>query len=500
MKNARVYSSVVANGLSRVLIGILNIAVVPLYMKYLGMEAYGLVGFFAIVQSFVTVFDLGISSALTRSLSHNLPNVSLRQKSRDLSRTLEVFYWGISAVIGLSIAVFSPLIASHWIKRVAISESQLHLCLWLMATALLFQFPFSFYTAGLVGLQRQIEQSALNLLFWVVRSLGVIPFILQADDRLSSFFFWQASVSLLSVIIVRHAFWHYMPRADAKTRFSLHSISSVWKFAISVSAFSILLLIFNNIDKIYLSGKLSLDQYGYYVTAWQVATVLYLFYMPVYTVFYPVFVQLHSSENRQSFVQEFRKANLMVSLLITPTVAIIVVFAPEILLMWTRKQDVAVHAAPIVRLFMPGAFSGAFFYLLWAVSQARGDVHRLVNFPFVSIVLLSVIVPFSFTYFGSQGVAASWMIVSVTLNFSMAFYVFCTSLKLEALSWLFKTIFTPSIVCGLIVFLARFIIPDTLGNFGFLAALTATWAVCVACIYVVCHLQSRLAVTAENHG
>ena len=110
-------TSIIANGLSKVLIGVLNIVVVPLYMRYLGMEAYGLVGFFTTLQTLLVVFDLGLSATLTRSLSQLSLDKTKAQEARNLSRTLELVYWGIAILAGIVIAAMSPVLASHWIHR-----------------------------------------------------------------------------------------------------------------------------------------------------------------------------------------------------------------------------------------------------------------------------------------------------------------------------------------------------------------------------------------------
>jgi hypothetical protein len=39
---------------------LMGVAFVPLYIKYLGMEAYGLIGIFAILQAWLVLLDMGM--------------------------------------------------------------------------------------------------------------------------------------------------------------------------------------------------------------------------------------------------------------------------------------------------------------------------------------------------------------------------------------------------------------------------------------------------------
>ena len=77
---------------------VLTLFSVPLYIGYVGIEAYALVGLFISMQVIFAVLDLGLSAAITRELAgEDLP---LREK-RDLLRTSEAIYWG-TAVAGFS--------------------------------------------------------------------------------------------------------------------------------------------------------------------------------------------------------------------------------------------------------------------------------------------------------------------------------------------------------------------------------------------------------------
>ena len=39
---------------------IMALAFVPLYIKYLGIEAYGLIGIFVVIQAWLSLFDMGM--------------------------------------------------------------------------------------------------------------------------------------------------------------------------------------------------------------------------------------------------------------------------------------------------------------------------------------------------------------------------------------------------------------------------------------------------------
>ena len=48
---------------------LIGIVITPLYLQYLGAEAYGLVGFFALMQAWMSLLDMGLSPTLGRQVA-----------------------------------------------------------------------------------------------------------------------------------------------------------------------------------------------------------------------------------------------------------------------------------------------------------------------------------------------------------------------------------------------------------------------------------------------
>ncbi len=101
----------------------LQIACVPLYLKFLGIEAFGLIGFYLMLQAILQVLDLGLSPTMNREMARYSVQPEKAAEARDLVRTLEAGYWLIGIAIGTAILVAAPLIAKDWIKAGNISCS-----------------------------------------------------------------------------------------------------------------------------------------------------------------------------------------------------------------------------------------------------------------------------------------------------------------------------------------------------------------------------------------
>ena len=87
----------------------MSLAFVPLYIKFMGIESYGIVGIFASLQAIFSLLDMGLSTTLNRELARLSAIPSREQEMRDLLRTLEIIYWGLAVVVGIAVAGLSDI-------------------------------------------------------------------------------------------------------------------------------------------------------------------------------------------------------------------------------------------------------------------------------------------------------------------------------------------------------------------------------------------------------
>ena len=168
----RVKSNIVANLLSQVWSSALALGFIPLYIRFMGIESFGLVGFYAAIQNVLGVLDFGLSTSMNREMARYASQPEKAKESRDLVRTLEVVYWGLGIVIGIMVLLVAPGVAQYWIKADKISVAVLQQTLVIMGIVTALQWPLSFYQGGLLGLQRQVQLSSLNSVMATIRGVG----------------------------------------------------------------------------------------------------------------------------------------------------------------------------------------------------------------------------------------------------------------------------------------------------------------------------------------
>ncbi|HEY6953545.1 MAG TPA: polysaccharide biosynthesis protein, partial [Bacteroidota bacterium] len=94
--------NILANIVGQSWAALLQLAFVPFYLKFMGIEAYGLIGFYTVMQAVLQVLDFGLSPTMTRELARLSSLDGKGKEMRDFVRTLEFGYW----VIGILIFAF----------------------------------------------------------------------------------------------------------------------------------------------------------------------------------------------------------------------------------------------------------------------------------------------------------------------------------------------------------------------------------------------------------
>ncbi|MGD9819296.1 MAG: lipopolysaccharide biosynthesis protein, partial [Desulfomonilaceae bacterium] len=151
-----------AGSFCRVVIGLVF---VPLYVKFLGVESYGLIGFYATLESLFLILDMGLGATINRELARRSSLQGQEQSCRDMLRTLETIYWIMAIVIAVSLIAMAPLMASYWIKPQHLSEKDVQDAIVLMGIVTFSRWPLGVYQGGLNGLQKQVLLNILNSVF-----------------------------------------------------------------------------------------------------------------------------------------------------------------------------------------------------------------------------------------------------------------------------------------------------------------------------------------------
>lgn len=404
--------NVIANFAGSTWSALMGLAFVPFYIRLMGVESYGIVGVFTSMMGMLAVLDLGLSQAMSREMARLVSDERNSKRMVDTARTLEVIYWGVALLVGLMMALVSNFIAYHWLNPEHLSREELQQALWIMALVIALRWPVALYMGGLNGLQRQVRLNILLSAVATVQGIGALALLWFVAPTINVFFWWQALMALVQIIVLRITLWRSLPTVEGGA-FNKAVLGNIWRFAAGMSGISLLATILTQVDKLILSKILSLSEFGFYTFAATVAAVLFRLIGPVFTAYYPRLTELVAKNDQPELINTYHQACQLMAVVVLPIAFVLAFFSKEILEIWTHNPDVVSNASMLVSLLTIGNALNGLMNLPYALQLAHGWTKLAFYANVVSVILLVPAIYFATLNWGALGAASVWIILNV---------------------------------------------------------------------------------------
>jgi O-antigen/teichoic acid export membrane protein len=389
-----------------------QIACVPILIKLLGIEAYGLIGFFVTLQVTLQVLDLGVSATVSRELARYSTLPDKTNEVRDFLRTLEVAYWAVGLVISLAVILLAPVIAVHWLNASTLSVSVVQHSIEIMGLIIALQWPIRFYQGGLMGLQRLVPLNFIRIVTSTLNTGGALLVLWLVSASVQTFFLWQLMGSLAHVILIATVLWRSLPAVQRRPRFDMGLVRGILPFAKGMSGIVVLGTILAQMDKIVLSKFLSLTEFGYYTAAAMVAGGLQLFITPIYSAVFPRLSALVMNDDIEAIRRLYHTATQLMAVCVLPTAIVLAIWAPQFITLWTGNPEIAAQVAPLAVLLLLGTAMNGLMHLPLALQLAYGWTRLNLNLSIYGVLVFAPLFVWAGMRYGAVGGAATWALLN----------------------------------------------------------------------------------------
>lgn len=378
----------IANYAGNLWSNLLSFLLVPVYLHYLGVEAYGLIGGFYAVTSFIGLLDLGLSATIKRevALRKTIPEKLLTIP--DLLRTTEIIYWCTSTVILLLMVLLAQPISNQWINAENIAPETVRWTVIILGLTVAIRWSITSYRGTLIALEKQVQLNILEGTLRTFRELGSIAILVMLSPTIIAFLLWQGLIAIVEVFLIMVFAWRYVHKIKTRASFKIEILKEIWRFAAGISWTTIVSMILAQIDKILLTKFVSLEQFGYYMLANTLAQKLSIILQPFIVTISPKLITLAAQPDQKQFINFFHKSSLFISLAITPIASVLIFFAPIILELWTQSSDVAVQASVILAMLTFGTMLDSISNISYQIQLTIGKPHIAATFNTVSVFLV----------------------------------------------------------------------------------------------------------------
>jgi O-antigen/teichoic acid export membrane protein len=455
--------NIFANYVSQVYVLFIGFLILPLYLKYMGAEAYGLVGFFAMLQAVFEFLDPGLTPTMARETARFRGGATDALTYRRFVRSLEGVFLVVALVGGLSILATSGYIANHWLQVKQLPIAEVRIAVQLMAVVAALRWMSGMYRGAISGSERLVWLGGYNTFIATLRFVCVLPILMFVSASPITFFSYQLGVAVLELAGLMLYVYRLLPSISTQKRlpWSWDPLKPVLKFSLSIAFTSSVWVVITQSDKLVLSKLLPLAEYGYFTLAVLVASGVIVISGPISQAIMPRMAKLEAEGDHDGVIRVYRQATQLVAVIAGASSVTMAFLAKPMLWAWTGDKNLANKAAPILILYAIGncilAVSSFPYYLQYAKGNLR--LHLIGNAIFV-VMLIPAIIWIASKY---GGVGAGYVWVGMNLLYFVGWLPivhrkFSPGLNLK---WYFQDILIIFLVPAIVGYYLNIILPHS---------------------------------------
>lgn len=441
---ARLKSNIIFNFLGSAWLGILTLAVTPVQVHFLGVEAFGFVGLITILQVLLGSLDLGIAATVTKVVSSD--HSEGRSQSADALNTASTVYWVIAAFIAMLLWFNSGRVATSWLHNTRLDAGTVTVGIQIIAIYLGMRWPVAFYSGVISGLQRM---DALNIIKASVNTLRLVGgvAVLFFLPNLLAFLVWFAISSAVEILVYAAVTYRLLPALRLWPYFSLASFRDIWRYSVAMNLIALTALVLSQADRLAVTKFLSLEYLGYYSIAYNASIAISLVQSAINNASFPAFSHSFSSGEHADLLSRYNKASQLMGLVVALPCFALVFFGHEVLAVWINAK-VADAAAFTMAWLALGFFFNAIVSNAYMAAVACGQPGLPLKVNLVALVLYLPVLYWLVHVFGISGAAAAYAGLNAYYVFTLVPLVQARVLKQGFGFWLGANLF-PFLLAGI---------------------------------------------------
>lgn len=446
--------NIAANYVSQVYVALIGIALLPLYMRLVGAEAYGLIAFFSLVQAWLPLLDVGLTATATRETARYRGGGYESLGFRQLLRSLECFFWCVGALAALGLALAAGFFANHWLNVERLAPDTVQTCLVLIAVTVAARWVSGLYRGVISGLERQVWLAGFNIAIVTLRFVGPIPLMLTGSIDIAGYFVLQAVVSAVELLVLVTYCYLLVPLPrNSQLRWSLAPLRSVLRFSATVAFTSVVGIVILQTDKLLVSKLVTLQEFGLFTATVMLANGITLISTPISLALLPRLTILAQQGERAVLVDLYRKATQAMAVVAGASALVMAAFGAKVIWVWTGDAQFAASYGRVLALYALGngflALASFPYYLQYAEGKLRLHV-------FGNVVFLITLVPaivWATANHGVVGAGTVWLLINIAFFVGWTAVVHRQFLPGLHAQWLFSDVLrvlaVPVLMAGL---------------------------------------------------
>lgn len=454
--------NIFANSLGQTYLILSSLIATPFFLKILGDEAFGIIGFYIVLMTWMNFLDIGFTPAFGRLIAYEKDKPDSDKKVASVFKSLETIFLFLSLLL-IIISIFqSKNISQEWINSVSLSNDLIDDSIKIMFLIIALRWFRVLYISGINGLEDQVWLSSANAFFATLRNFIIIP-LLIIFPNITFYFIYQLILIFIELVIFRIRLTKNFSISEKYSifHFNWNYLKTILPFAASSAYGAIIFIGIGQIDRLILSGMLDLVELGYFSLGIMIVTGILTINSSITNALNPRLTSLYSQNKILEFDWFYRRATELQVILVGCIVSVICLFSYEIIFAWTGNENAALWNKDIIVLYaIAGAFQ-IFFGASYSMQVAYGDLSLAVKGVTISALIFLPCIVFATLNYGAYGAGMTWCILRLVWGLFWSPIVHKNFLESSFLSWLCMSIFLQLSVISAITFII-YVIASTL--------------------------------------
>lgn len=407
----------------RLYAALIGILLIPLVIKEVGYEAYGLVGVFAVVQACLNILDAGIGGVLVRQ------SIVSKTDKKSYSEFISIFNKIIKIFVLVSLAtlVIGALFSYHfsvaWLQS-TLPDSMVVYCTFSMFAIFAARYIQGPYRSIMLSNEQHGFITLNNVLYITLSQPVALLFLIYVNDSILTYFIIQICAALVSSVFMvvmgeksKRKVLAFLPDSSGNQENKVNVRDLIY-FALQLSILSILWIVVNQSDKLTLTAAMPLEEYTFYSVAFSITMLLTVLSDPINQILLPRMTLLLHEKGYEEFEVLFKNAFAATAVIVISLSLFMVFNGESFVYVWSGD----IKLAEKVNLYLPWIFIGSSFYILsnfcFLLRYSFGDLklHTIIYAIFGAIIIPSNIY-IGINYLG-VGAASLYALSSIVLFMS----------------------------------------------------------------------------------
>jgi O-antigen/teichoic acid export membrane protein len=390
---------------------------VPMIIRGLGTEKFGILTLAWTFIGYFSLFDLGLGRAVTQLISRNLGEGEIEELP-GLIWTALVLLTVFGCIGALLVFLLSPFLVDKAMKVPSDLRLETLYSFYIMALAIPFVIASDTFSGILESKQKFKLINLIRAPQGVLNFLGPV-LLLSITHELYWMVTLLACLRFLGLLFLIAVCLAEMPSLKAAPNIDQQKVKQLLGFGGWMTVSNVIGPLMVTFDRFLIGSFVSLSAIAYYSTPYEAANKLNFFSNPLIRVLFPAF-SLAYAHDRPKAVRLFEQGIKVLSVTLLPVIFTVVLLSKEGLTFWLGVAF-AENSSRVLQIISIGIFVNVMAQIPFIFIQGAGrpDLtakNHLAEFPFYLVLLI-----FLMKRYGINGVATAWFL-RVALDFMLLYW------------------------------------------------------------------------------